>query len=89
VNEDWRDNAACADPSVDADLFFPERGTPSYEGNVAAALLLCSSCPVRVECLEDALKDPELEGVWGGYTVEERDQINRRNSHPRRVVRVA
>ena len=33
---------------------------------VEAALALCAVCTVRQPCLEDALADDELIGIWGG-----------------------
>lgn len=30
------------------------------------AALLCSGCPVATQCLQYALDNPEVEGVWGG-----------------------
>ena len=27
---------------------------------------LCADCPVRLDCLEAALADPDLMGLWGG-----------------------
>ena len=38
-------------------------------GPAAAAKALCAGCPVRTECLEYALCDPDTEGVWGGTSL--------------------
>ena len=38
---------------------------------------LCASCPVRQECLETALADPELIGMWGGTTPRQRKEMRR------------
>ena len=40
--------------------------------NAAKARAICSTCPVRQECLAHALADPESAGVWGGTTDRER-----------------
>ncbi|SCD58072.1 WhiB family transcriptional regulator, redox-sensing transcriptional regulator, partial [Streptomyces sp. SolWspMP-sol7th] len=37
-----------------------------------AAKRVCADCPVRVECREHALVQPEPYGVWGGLTAAER-----------------
>jgi hypothetical protein len=38
-------------------------------GDVAKARAICDLCPVRVECLEWALTEPQLFwGIWAGYT---------------------
>lgn len=54
----WMKRAQCR--GQDPALFFPTLGA-----NVAKARALCSSCPVRAECLDYALADPESAGVWG------------------------
>jgi hypothetical protein len=41
--------------------------TPGYNQDVAAAIAMCTACPVRQECLDHALANHEQEGVWGGY----------------------
>ncbi len=53
MNE-WRTRAACR--SVDPDVFFPtaEAG-PVYDAQVAVAKAVCAGCPVRAECLAEAL----------------------------------
>jgi WhiB family transcriptional regulator, redox-sensing transcriptional regulator len=47
-------------------------------GNYDAARALCADCPVRQECLEAALTDTDLMGLWGGTTETERREIRRR-----------
>ncbi len=46
-------------------------------GNLAKARALCAGCPVRQECLEVALSDPDLMGLWGGTTEAERRGMRR------------
>ncbi|TDQ54717.1 WhiB family transcriptional regulator [Actinorugispora endophytica] len=43
------------------DLFFAEA-----PADVEAAKALCVDCPVRAQCLADALERREPWGVWGG-----------------------
>ena len=38
---------------------------------------LCGDCPVRQECLEAALANAELVGLWGGTTDAERREMRR------------
>jgi len=38
---------------------------------------LCETCPVRQECLETALADSDLMGLWGGTTDAERRELRR------------
>jgi WhiB family transcriptional regulator, redox-sensing transcriptional regulator len=57
-HDDWRDQAACS--GMDVDLFYPERGATAPE-----AKRICRWCPVRIECLNYALRTDERYGVWG------------------------
>jgi len=53
----WRDEAACARLSTTQD-FFTERGSAtqrSYLARIGRAKAVCSVCPVRRECLTEAL----------------------------------
>jgi WhiB family redox-sensing transcriptional regulator len=46
-------------------------------GDYTGAKAVCSSCPVRAECLDYALADPSLVGCWGGTTERERRDLRR------------
>lgn len=67
---DWRLEAKCR--GVDPDLFFPERGA-----SLAAAKQVCFECPVRMPCLEYALDNREVHGVWGGISERGRRALRR------------
>jgi WhiB family redox-sensing transcriptional regulator len=41
---------------------------------------ICSGCPVRAECLIDALEHRHEYGIWGGLTERERRAILRRHA---------
>jgi len=45
--------------------------------NLERARAICAGCPVREECLQYALGDAELEGVWAGLTAKERRAMRR------------
>src|SRR5688572_33406469 len=62
--ETWRDAAACR--SIDPDLFFPIGTTGTALDHIAAAKAVCTSCPVKAECLDFALETNQDSGVWGG-----------------------
>ena len=68
--EDWASRAACKGDTPDA-LFV--RGA---EQNKAKAV--CAGCPVRTECLAEALDNQIEWGVWGGMTERERRALLRR-----------
>ena len=38
---------------------------------------LCGDCPVRAECLEYAMAEPDLVGTWGGTSERERRALRR------------
>ena len=67
---DWRCRAACRDGDPDR-LFV--RGAAQRE-----AKLVCFGCPVRTECLAEALDHGIEFGVWGGMTERERRALLRR-----------
>jgi WhiB family transcriptional regulator, redox-sensing transcriptional regulator len=69
---DWPSTAACRNGDPDA-LF-----VQGAEQNVAKRI--CRGCPVRYECLADALDNRIEFGVWGGMTERERRALLRR--HP-------
>jgi WhiB family redox-sensing transcriptional regulator len=49
---------------ADPDLFFAESPI-----DVERAKALCTDCPLRAQCLADALERREPWGVWGGQLV--------------------
>lgn len=57
----WRAHRACADRDVS--FFFP-----SDRGGVKRAIKVCDSCPVREQCLEFAICNQIVDGIWGGTT---------------------
>jgi WhiB family redox-sensing transcriptional regulator len=62
--EDWAAQGACR--AGDPDTLFVQ----GAEQNRAKAV--CMGCPVRTECLADALDNRVEFGVWGGMTERER-----------------
>jgi WhiB family redox-sensing transcriptional regulator len=82
----WRDVAACRGQPTS--WFFAERGGVPTTAN---ALAICRGCPVRLDCLDDALAFEAGErvafGVRAGFTAAERIAMIRRR--PRVVVTAA
>ncbi len=68
--EDWAPRAACRAEQPDK-LFV--RGAEQNK-----AKTLCQGCPVRTECLAEALDNQIEWGVWGGMTERERRALLRR-----------
>ena len=73
TREPWMQNANCR--GVDTGLFFPH----DHESRlvVADAKAVCRACEVRSECLDYALANGEIYGVWGGYAPKERRRLRR------------
>ncbi|MEV7124016.1 WhiB family transcriptional regulator [Kitasatospora griseola] len=62
----WRLGALCARDRRPDDWFAPPRLAAHHR-----ALAICGSCPVRSECLQDAIECRTTEGIRGGLTGEE------------------
>ena len=67
----WHADAACR--GMEPATFVLGRG--ANESIMARARAICSTCPVTVECLDYALADIDITGVWGGTTGRERKQM--------------
>lgn len=73
----WQKHAACR--GLPTGLFYPPT-----DAAAAAALAVCTRCPVRAACEQHALATGEEYGIWGGRTEAERARIRRTNEAPRR-----
>lgn len=65
--QSWHDMAACRGSGVN---FHPERGE-----DARPAKAVCAGCPVREQCLDDALADSTRKGIWGGTSERERRRM--------------
>ncbi|MEJ2865379.1 WhiB family transcriptional regulator [Actinomycetospora flava] len=72
----WRSRAKCRDE--DPELFFPVGHHRPARVRLAAAKSVCGQCPVSADCLEWALANGEVDGVWGGTSEDERRDLGRR-----------
>lgn len=66
--DDWQLMAKCRGMN---DALFPEGKDQKR------AKAICSGCPVRTQCLAEALDNRIEWGVWGGLTERERRQVLR------------
>jgi WhiB family transcriptional regulator, redox-sensing transcriptional regulator len=69
-NDDWASQAQCKQSRPD-ELFV--RGAAQNR-----AKQLCGGCPVKTECLAEALDNQIEWGVWGGMTERERRAVLRK-----------
>jgi WhiB family redox-sensing transcriptional regulator len=67
---DWGASAACRQD--DPESLFVEGAAQNR------AKAVCGGCPVRTECLADALDNRVEHGIWGGMTERERRALLRR-----------
>jgi WhiB family redox-sensing transcriptional regulator len=61
----WRELATCR--GTDLEVFFPGRGE-----SAEPARRVCAVCPVRQPCLDYAISNRIVHGIWGGLTERER-----------------
>lgn len=71
TESEWTTRAVCADQ--DPDLLFV---TGAAQRDAAR---MCDGCPVKLECLADALDNRVEFGVWGGLTERQRRAVLRRS----------
>jgi WhiB family redox-sensing transcriptional regulator len=67
----WRELAACR--GTELEVFFPERGE-----SAEPARQVCAVCPVRQPCLDYAITNRIVHGIWGGLTERERRTLRSR-----------
>lgn len=72
MNTSWLEHAACCEPGVDPELFFPLGESGPAARQIADAKAICAQCPVAAQCRDWALRTGEPDGIWGGTTPEER-----------------
>jgi WhiB family transcriptional regulator, redox-sensing transcriptional regulator len=66
----WEERAACR--GADVELFFSVDEEDQKE-----ALEFCARCDVRAECLETAIANREMYGIWGGMLESDRRSLIR------------
>lgn len=79
---DWIELGKCQEADLDdvKGLFFG-----GDDEQKIAVRTYCNSCLVREECLETAVLNKEIHGVWGGTTEEERAKLIKEMKKNRRM----
>lgn len=87
-DDPWWSRARCkgaAPKSQDEeDIFYPPRDKEQYKIIASKAKEYCfgenkkSHCPVRKDCLWDAINRDEPHGIWGGLSHRERNALVRK-----------
>jgi WhiB family redox-sensing transcriptional regulator len=82
-DEQWWHQAKCFGSPTN--LFYPPRDRRVYRGVANEAKALCwgtgendPPCPVRMDCLLDALGKEDPHGIWGGLSHRERRHLKRK-----------
>jgi WhiB family redox-sensing transcriptional regulator len=72
---DWQFDGACN--GIDPESFFlePKSRGKDKRSVEQKAIAICNTCPVKQKCLDHALKVPEMFGVWGGMTEDQRQVL--------------
>jgi WhiB family redox-sensing transcriptional regulator len=79
---DWRHQASCREE--DPELFFPIGNTGPALLQIEEAKAICNRrCPVTEQCLRWALETGQHDGVWGGFSEDERRALKRRAARNR------
>ena len=76
IREAWEDDAACA--QMPGDMFFPEKGDWKIARD--AKTVCNTSCPVREQCLEFALREGFTDGIFGGFNARQRNLLLKKRS---------
>lgn len=70
----WLLQAACRQPGVHPDEMFPDNN----EARIEHARRICAPCPVRLDCLRDAIRvGDDQHGIRGGLKASERRAVAR------------
>lgn len=75
---EWANAAACRGAQREA--FFPPNALERREERLereAVAKRICAGCSVSDLCLDLALRNHEIHGIWGGLNEEERRTLQR------------
>lgn len=72
----WLADAKCRDLATTPDMYPNALDAEAVE----EAKTFCGGCPVRNECLREALTRGERYGIWGGLDFTERTSVKRHRS---------
>lgn len=71
----WQYRAACeGKPRL---FFVADANAPADDPIWAEAKAICAGCPVRLDCLDYAMRNRETDGVWGGLDPAQRRKLRR------------
>ncbi len=77
----WMDHAKCH--MEDGIVWFPEQGQRHL---TMEAKKFCANCPVKQRCLDWALNNEIMYGVWGGRSPKERERTLYSRKHKAKIT---
>ena len=77
---DWKEEAACK--GMDTNQFLPEKGATQ---TVIEAKSVCTTCRVQQKCLDYALTNHIMQGVWCGKSPSQRKEYLRIRNRSNRL----
>jgi WhiB family redox-sensing transcriptional regulator len=82
ARDGWQRDAACSGVELKEFYDYEEKLAGSEARQAANDVIntWCRHCPVRRDCLSNAIATSELWGIWGGTTAPERKSMRRANS---------
>ena len=72
----WTKQAACVGEDIDPYWWFPV-GKPDHHIETKIAIQICRSCKVQFECLDYALANWPVEGIWGAMKQSQIEQLHK------------
>jgi WhiB family redox-sensing transcriptional regulator len=72
---EWQFEGACNGADPESFFLDPGQRGDSKRSRERQAIAICNTCPVKKQCLDHALNVPEMYGVWGGMTEENRAEL--------------
>lgn len=73
---EWMKEGACTDPSLDPDWWFPD-SEHFDDMQIKLAIKICNECPVQRTCLEYAITNWPVHGIWGGLRTKQLQSLAR------------
>lgn len=72
----WQDRASCLGMDTEIFYFDPNLKGQSKRNKASVAKAICATCPVKLECLTDAVVRDDRHSIQGGTTPEERGSLH-------------
>ena len=85
---EWQYDGACRGSDPEQFFLDPNMRGLNKRTKELNAIKVCNTCPVKQACLDHALSVPEIFGVWGGMTEEQRHELLRKKGVKFEYIRI-